>query len=123
MIWKLAAEWRPSKQQYYWKRPESWDESWRPEETCCLSDSSEKPLANTDVKNSKGVNNNNDNDINRNQVIQQETHNEIKLFSRKLIKGINTWAVPRVRYSRLFLKWTREELEQTDQRTKEKNNN
>ena len=28
------------------------------EETCCHSDSSEKPSANTDVKNSKGVNNN-----------------------------------------------------------------
>ena len=30
-------------------------------ETYCYSDSSEKPSANTDVKNSKGVNNNNDN--------------------------------------------------------------
>ena len=28
-------------------------------ETCCHSDSSEKPSAKTDVKNSKGVNNNN----------------------------------------------------------------
>ena len=28
-------------------------------ETCCHSNSSEKPSANTDVKNSKGVNNNN----------------------------------------------------------------
>ena len=43
------------------RRPESWDESWRLEETCCYSNSSEKPSANTDVKNSKGVNNNNDN--------------------------------------------------------------
>ena len=31
------------------------------EETCCHSNSSEKPSANTDVKNSKGVNNNNNN--------------------------------------------------------------
>ena len=31
------------------------DESWRLEETCCHSKSSEKPSANTDVKNSKGV--------------------------------------------------------------------
>ena len=31
----------------------------RLEETCCHSNSSEKPSANTDVKNSKGVNNNN----------------------------------------------------------------
>ena len=37
---------------------------------------------------------------------------EKKLYSRNLIKGINTWAVPLVRYSRLFLKWTREELKQ-----------
>ena len=35
---------------------------------------------------------------------------ETKLSSRNLIKGINTWAVPLVRYSGPFLKWTREEL-------------
>ena len=33
----------------------------RLKETCCHSNSSEKPSANTDVKNSKGVNNNNSN--------------------------------------------------------------
>ena len=44
-----------SKRQHCWGRPESWDESWRLEETCCHSNSSEKPSANTDVKNSKGV--------------------------------------------------------------------
>ena len=33
-----------------------------------------------------------------------------KLSGRNLIKGINTWALPLVRYSRHFLKWTREEL-------------
>ena len=43
---------------------------------------------------------------------------ETKLFSRNLIKGINTWAVPLVRYSGPFLKWTREELKQMDQRTR-----
>ena len=48
------------KQLHYWKRPEYWEESWRLEETCCHSDSSEKPSANTDVKNS---NNNNDNNL------------------------------------------------------------
>ena len=42
----------------------------------------------------------------------------IKLSSRNLIKGINTWAVPLVRYSGPFLKWTREELKQMDQRTR-----
>ena len=40
---------------------------------------------------------------------------EIKLSSRHLIKGINTWAVPLVRYSGPFL---REELKQMDQRTR-----
>ena len=43
---------------------------------------------------------------------------ETKLSSRNLIKGINTWAVPLVRYSERFLKWTREELKQMDQRTR-----
>ena len=43
---------------------------------------------------------------------------EIKLSSRNLIKGINTWAVHLVRYSGPFVKWTREELKQMDQRTR-----
>ena len=43
---------------------------------------------------------------------------ETKLNSRNLIKGINTWAVPLVRYSGRFLKWTRDEPKQMDQRTR-----
>ena len=43
---------------------------------------------------------------------------ETKLHSRSLIKDINIWAVSFVRYSGLFWKWTREELQQTGQRTK-----
>ena len=43
---------------------------------------------------------------------------EKKLNSRNLNKGINTWAVPIVRYSGLFLRWTRDELRQMDQRTR-----
>ena len=43
---------------------------------------------------------------------------ETKLCSRNLIKGINTWAVLLVRYSGPFLKWTREELKQMNQRTR-----
>ena len=43
---------------------------------------------------------------------------ETKLSSRNLIKGINTWTVPLVRYSGPFLKWTRDELKQMDQRTR-----
>ena len=40
------------------------------------------------------------------------------LSSRNLIKGINTWVVPLVRYSGPFLKWTRDELRQMNQRTR-----
>ena len=43
---------------------------------------------------------------------------ETKLSSRNLMKEINTWAVPLVRYSGPFLKWTRDELKQMDQRTR-----
>ena len=43
---------------------------------------------------------------------------ETKLSRRNLIKGKNTWAVPLVRYSGPFLKLTREELKQMDQRTR-----
>ena len=60
----LADEWRPSKRQHIWRRPEYYEESWKLVETCCHSDSIEKPPANTDVKNSKGVNNNNNNNNN-----------------------------------------------------------
>ena len=43
---------------------------------------------------------------------------ETKLSRRNLIKGINTWAIPHIRYSGPFLKWTRDELKQMDQRTR-----
>ena len=43
---------------------------------------------------------------------------ETKLSSRNLIKGINTWAVPIVRYSGPFIKWTEDEFKQMDQRTR-----
>ena len=39
----------------------NWEDSWRLEETCCHSNSSERPSANADVKNSKGVNNDDNN--------------------------------------------------------------
>ena len=41
-----------------------------------------------------------------------------KLYCRNLVKRIHTWAVPFVRYSGPFLKWTREKLKQMDQRTR-----
>ena len=43
---------------------------------------------------------------------------ETKLSCRKLIQGINTWALPLVRYSGPFLKGTRDLLKQMDQRTR-----
>ena len=43
---------------------------------------------------------------------------ETKLSERNLIKGINTWAVSLLRYSGPYLKWTRDELKQIDQRTR-----
>ena len=43
---------------------------------------------------------------------------ETKLSSRNLIKGVNTWAEPHVRYSGRFLYWTRDELKQMEQRTR-----
>ena len=43
---------------------------------------------------------------------------ETKLICRNLIKGINTWAVLLVRHSEPFLKWTRDELKQMEQRTR-----
>ena len=43
---------------------------------------------------------------------------ETKLHSRNLIQRINTWSVPLLRYLGPFLKWTGEEVQQIDQRTR-----
>ena len=43
---------------------------------------------------------------------------ETKLHRRNLIKVISIKAVPLVRYSGPFLKWTKEELQQMDQKTR-----
>ena len=43
---------------------------------------------------------------------------ETKLSSRNLIKEINTWTVPQLRYSGPFLKLTGEEHKQMDERTR-----
>ena len=43
---------------------------------------------------------------------------ETKIYRRNRITGINNWAVPLVRYSVPFLKWTGEELKQMEQRTR-----
>ena len=44
--------------------------------------------------------------------------NDTKLQSRNLSKRINTWDVHLERYSRPFLRWTKEKLQQIDQRTR-----
>ena len=46
---------------------------------------------------------------------------EAKPSCRNLIKGINTWAVPSVRYSEPFLKFTREDFKRMDKKTKKTN--
>ena len=51
-IWKLDNKLRPSKLQHCW---DHWEESWRPEETYCLSNSIKRPSVNADGKNSPGV--------------------------------------------------------------------
>ena len=52
---EIRGNWRQSKLQHWWDQLEYWEESWRLEENCCHSDSSEKPSDNADVKNSQGV--------------------------------------------------------------------
>ena len=55
--------------QHYWERAEYWEESWRLEETCCHSNSSERSSFNPDEQNSQGVNNNNNNNNNNNEKL------------------------------------------------------
>ena len=54
--------------------------------------------------------------IRREYLIRTRKFLEIKLCSRYLIKGINIWAALPAIYPRPFLKWTREELWQMNQR-------
>ena len=61
---ELVEEWRQSKQQHYWEQPEYWEESWRLQENCCHSNSSERPSADADVNNTNGDSNNNNNNNN-----------------------------------------------------------
>ena len=55
------------------------------------------------------------------KTLPQETRKllETKLQSRNLIKEINTWAVPLIRYLGPFLKLARKELQQIDQKIKQ----
>ena len=49
--WRLGKESIPSRPQNRYDQIEYWEESWRPEETCCHSDFSEKTSIKTIVKN------------------------------------------------------------------------
>ena len=46
----MEDELKPSKLQHYWDQQEYWENSLRPKETCCHSDSSERLSANVGVK-------------------------------------------------------------------------
>ena len=52
------------------------------------------------------------------EKIKKSISEDTKIYRRYLVKGINTWTVPLIRYSGSFLKWTREELKQMKQRTR-----
>ena len=41
-----------------------------------------------------------------------------KLNGRNIVKGINTWAIPVLRYSAPFLSWTKTELQSIDGKTR-----
>ena len=58
------------------------------------------------------------NNINQKPKRKAWTREDNQLFSWNLIKGINTRSVPLVRYSGPFLKWSRDEHKQMDQRTR-----
>ena len=63
-------------------------------------------------------------EIEMKEKIKKEDHQrtrklpKTKLYNRNLSKGINTWAVPLVKYSGPFFKWTKEKLQQIHQRTR-----
>ena len=86
----------PFKLHYCWDQREYWEESWKPEESCCHSDSSERPLANAGVKNSHEWNNNNNNN-NNNRLCsdRDETINHIisecSKLAQKKYKNRHGW--------------------------------
>ena len=69
-----------------WERPEYWEESWRLEETCCHSNSSERPSANAGGKSSY----NNNIQVSNKQNITQENLDRAKKgksYERNLISS------------------------------------
>ena len=42
-----------------------------------------------------------------------------KLNGRNLVRGVNTWAVPLIRYSAAFVSWRKSELQAIDRKTRE----
>ena len=91
MTWNSADEWKPSKLQHYWERREYWKESWRLEETCCHSNSSERPSSNADVKNSNGNNNNNNNNSSYKERLEKLGLTTFFFERRMICDVIETW--------------------------------
>ena len=52
------------------------------------------------------------------QMNKETSQNSALLYSKNLIKEINTLVVSHVRFSRPFLKWTREKLRQMNEKTR-----
>ena len=100
--WKLGDESRPTKLLHI-NRPEYWEESWRPKEICCRSDSSERPSAKAGVKKTQIK-----------IIIMSLQQNWKKLWNPKLLVNSNrsweSWDGPR-KYIRISMKCSlKEEL-------------
>ena len=83
---QLAARQSHNQSIHYWERPEYWEESWRLEETCCLSNSSERTSAHTDVKYSHNNNDNNNNDNRCRRLIRSDKKKLKKMKIREMIR-------------------------------------
>ena len=70
--------------------PEYWEESWRLEDTCCHSNSSERPSANADVKNSNGDNHNNCRQKKQQKLGNKWENSSIRRFQPSKIANENT---------------------------------
>ena len=71
------------------KGSEYWEEFWRLEETCCNSNSIERPSTKTDGKNFQGVNMTRKLEGNTHQITKKDTKKDIKLENART--WWNTW--------------------------------
>ena len=88
---EVLDELRSSKQLYYWEWPEYREKSWRLEETCCHSISSEKSSANAVVK--------------KKNLSNEQNNNRIK-FKIIYLKQMNV-----LQRANIFMHWWIEESE------------